>query len=243
MTGGLADPAARIAAVVDHLSEQLAVPPPPAEGQEGWRHQSLSRGAAGVAVLLGARAQAGLGSTGRVHAWLSLAVRDGISAGTGSGLWFGAPAVAFAMAVSAPGHYPSATWALKQAVAGMAQARLQAAHDRIAAAARPPLSEFDLVRGLTGIGAYLLHCEPGPQLLRQVLQYLVRLTEPVPAGDAAGTGAPGWWTGDSPGVQTAVDGGHANLGMAHGRAVISCVKSLTQAGAVSRVKGREARLS
>ena len=216
MTGGLAHPAAGIAAVADQLSEQLAVPPPPGQGTpEGWQHQSLARGAAGVALLHGTRARAGLGSTSLAHAWLTLAAREEISAGTGSGLWFGAPAVAFSMAVSAPGRYPAATQVLRQAVAGMTRARLQAAHDRISAAARPALSEFDLVRGLTGLGACLLHCDPDPHLLRQVLRYLVRLTEPVPASDAAGTSAPGWWTGDSPGT-LATTGGHSNNGMAHG---------------------------
>lgn len=216
MTASLTRPPAGITAAAEALTESLALPPLAEAGSGGWRHQSLSRGAAGVAVLHGTRAQAGLGAPGRVHAWLSLAVRDGISTGTGSGLWFGAPAVAFAIAASAPGGYPAARQALNQAVADMTRARLRSARDRIAAAARPPLSEFDLVRGLTGLGAYLLHFEPDPSLLRQVLDYLVVLTEPVPAGDAAGIKAPGWWTADNPSVRTSVEGGHANLGMAHG---------------------------
>ena len=216
MTAGLAGSPAGLAAVADRLSENLAVPPP-ARGAGGeWRHQSLSRGAAGVAVLHSTRAQAGLGSYDRAHAWLGLAVRGGVSTGPGSGLWFGAPAVAFAIAASSPGSYPAARQALSRAVADMTQARLRAARDRIASAARPPMSEFDLVRGLTGLGAYLLHFEPDPCLLLRVLDYLVRLTEPVPADDDAGTRAPGWWTGDNPGVQAGADGGHANLGMAHG---------------------------
>jgi hypothetical protein len=216
VTASLAGSPADLAAVADRLTENLAVPPR-ARGDDGeWRHQSLSQGAAGVAVLHGTRAQSGLGSYDRAHAWLGLAVRGGVSTGPGSGLWFGAPAVAFAIAVSAPGSYPAARQALSRAVADMTQARLQAACDRIAAAARPPMAEFDLVRGLTGLGAYLLHFEPDPCLLRHVLDYLVRLTEPVPAGDDAGARAPGWWTGDHPSVQARTDGGHANLGMAHG---------------------------
>jgi hypothetical protein len=207
---------ADMAAVADHLSEQLATPPLAERCRDRWPHQSLSRGAAGVAVLHGTRAQAGHDSPKRAHAWLSLAVRDGVSAGPGTGLWFGAPAVAFAIAASAPGHYRTATQALDRDIAYMAQARLRAANHRIAAAARPPLSEFDLVRGLTGLGAYFLHCDPGSRLLRQVLRYLVRLTEPVPADDAAGIAAPGWWSGDDPNLRTRTDGGHANLGMAHG---------------------------
>jgi lantibiotic biosynthesis protein len=200
VTASRTRPPAGIAATAEALAESLALPPLAEGGSGGWRHQSLSRGAAGVTILHGTRAQAGLGGPGRVHAWLSLAVRDGISTGTGSGLWFGAPAVAFAIAASASGGYPAAQQALKQAVADMTRARLRSARDRIAAAARPPLSEFDLVRGLTGLGAYFLHFEPDPSLLREVLAYLVLLTKPVPAGDAAGIKAPGWWTAGNPSV-------------------------------------------
>lgn len=54
------------------------------------------------------------------------------------------------------------------------------------------------MRGLTGLGAYLLHRDPHGELVRQVLAYLVRLTEPVPADDEAGLSVSGWWTGDVP---------------------------------------------
>jgi hypothetical protein len=208
--------AAALAAVAGQLSDQLATPPLPGPGLDSWQHQSLPAGAAGIALLHGARAQAGHGSPGRAHAWLSLATEAGVSAGPGSGLWFGAPAVAFAITASAPGQYRTASQVLNQAIGGMAQARLEAAHERISAAARPELSEYDLVRGLTGLGAYFLHCVPEPRLLHQILSYLVRLTEPVPAADAAGSAAPGWWTSSNPSIQAIAEGGHANLGMAHG---------------------------
>jgi hypothetical protein len=92
----------------------------------------------------------------------------------------------------------------------------------MAAGVRPSLSEFDLVRGPTGLGAYLLRRDPDGDLVRRVLAYLVQLTEPLPADDEAGLSAPGWWTSDVPSGQphTALDAGHANLGMAHGISVI-----------------------
>lgn len=207
---------AALAAVAGQLSGQLATPPLHGPGLDSWQHQSLPAGAAGIALLHGVRAQAGHGSPGRAHAWLSLATAAGVSAGPGSGLWFGAPAVAFAITASAPGQYRTASQVLNQAIGGMAQARLEAAHERISAAARPELSEYDLVRGLTGLGAYFLHCVPDPRLLRQILSYLVRLTEPVPAADAAGSAAPGWWTSSNPSIRASTADGHANLGMAHG---------------------------
>jgi hypothetical protein len=206
-------------AVASDLSTALAVPPR-LDGCDGdspcWRHQSLSKGAAGVAVLHAVRAQAGHGSDERVHAWLTRAVVEDLSVGPGAGLWFGAPAVAFALATSAPQRYRQALTRLGAAVAGLVQARLHTALARMAAAARPSRSEFDLVRGLTGLGAHLLHHDPDGDPLRRVLDYLVRLTEPVGAHDDAGPRAPGWWTNDAPAGQPEVSGGHTDLGMAHG---------------------------
>ncbi|MGH3824658.1 MAG: lanthionine synthetase C family protein [Pseudonocardiaceae bacterium] len=206
-------------AVANDLSTALAVPPR-LDGGDGnnprWHHQSLSKGAAGVAILHAVRAQAGHGGHERVHAWLARAVVEDLSVGPGAGLWFGAPAVAFAVATSAPQRYQQAMTRLDTAVADLVQARLRAARARMAAAARPSLSEFDLVRGLTGLGAHLLHHDPEGDLVRRVLDYLVRLTEPVPAHDSAGPGAPGWWTNHAPASQPELHGGHADLGMAHG---------------------------
>lgn len=41
------------------------------------------------------------------------------------------------------------------------------------------MAEFDGIRGLAGIGAHLLRRAPHEDLLRSVLAYLVRLTDPV----------------------------------------------------------------
>jgi hypothetical protein len=214
----------RAAVAADDLATALATPPPP-QGEDDftpasprWRDQSLSKGAAGVAVLHGLRARHDLGGTESVHAWLARATRDDLTAGPGAGLWFGAPAVAFALSVAAPGSYPTAMAAFDTAVADLTRARLHTAHARIDAGLRPSLYEFDLTRGLAGLGAYWLHRNPGSDLTRDVLVYLVRLTEPVDAHDPAGAKAPGWWTNDQPSGQPdpAFATGHANLGMAHG---------------------------
>ena len=68
-----------------------------------------------MAILHGVRAQDGQGSLDLAHAWLRRAAAGGITDGPGAGLWFGAPAVAFAIAASAPGHYPEASLTLKSA--------------------------------------------------------------------------------------------------------------------------------
>lgn len=204
---------AALAAVADHLARQLAEPP---EADSGWRRQSLSKGAAGVAILHGTRALTGHGSFDLAHMWLSRAVGAGVADGPGTGLWFGAPAIAFAMAASVPGYYPEASRALRTVIDDTIRIRLRIAYSRIAAAARPPMEEYDLVRGLTGLGACLLHLDPDAGLLRQILRYLVRLTEPVPAADAAGPAAPGWWSSSNPNLTISTPNGHGNFGMAHG---------------------------
>lgn len=217
-------PLSAAAAVAADLSDALAVPPPPEPGENRSlsstrsRDQSLSKGAAGIAILHGVRAQDGLAGRDSAHAWLVRATREDLSAGRGAGLWFGAPAVAFAIATAAPGWYPQAMTEVDAGVIQLVHARLKTARARMAAAVRPSLSEFDLVRGLTGLGAYLLRRDPHGGVVRRVLAYLVQLTEPLLVDDEAGLNAPGWWTSDVPSAQPnpAFNGGHGNLGMAHG---------------------------
>lgn len=212
------------AAMADELAAALTAPPLVDYGDDyspsspRWRDQSLSKGAAGVAILHGLRAHHSLADEKPVRAWLARATRDDLTAGPGAGLWFGAPALAFALHLAAPGAYPSAMASLDAGVAQLVQTRLQTAHARIDAGQRPSQYEFDLTRGLTGLGAYLLHRGPGGDLVRQVVSYLVRLTEPVDVTDEAGASAPGWWTHDSSAHERdpAFAAGEANFGMAHG---------------------------
>lgn len=223
------------AAVSTRLAEALHQPLPAevdlhfGPDSPRWRAQSLSKGAAGVAVLHGLRAQAGLGGRARAHAWLRAATREPLSAGPGAGLWYGAPAVGFAIAAAAPDRYGLVMRQLDLAVVKLVRARLADARARRAAAVRPALSEFDLVRGLAGLCAYLLRRDPASLELRQVLDYLIHLTRPLPACDDAGTGVPGWWTGDIPsGASPEVfGGGHSDLGMAHG--IVGVVAALALA--------------
>ncbi|MFJ2112085.1 lanthionine synthetase C family protein [Streptomyces sp. NPDC087850] len=219
-----AEQRAAAAAMADELAAALTEPPLLEYGDDyspsspRWRDQSLSKGAAGVALLHGLRAQDGLADTKPVHAWLARATRDGLTAGPGAGLWFGAPALAFALHLAAPSTYPNALAALDTGVAQLVHTRLKAAHARIDAGRRPSQYEFDLTRGLTGLGACLLNRDPGSELVREILVYLVRLTEPVDAADEAGANAPGWWTHDSSAHERdpAFSDGEANFGMAHG---------------------------
>ncbi|MDG4834108.1 lanthionine synthetase C family protein [Solwaraspora sp. WMMD1047] len=205
------------------ITATLAEPPSPDSAADDhgprsarWYAQSLSKGAAGVAILHGVRAQTGHGGWEPVHAWLRRATAHELNNGSGAGLWFGVPAVTHALTTAMPHARPAALDALDHAVADLTRRRLATAEARLAAGARPSVSEFDLVRGLTGLGAHLLRRDPHGHLLPRVLAYLVELTEPVHADDEAGRLAPGWWSADPPDPASRVPGGHANHGMAHG---------------------------
>jgi lantibiotic biosynthesis protein len=213
---------------------------------QGWWPQSLAHGAAGVALLHIERAHAGLGSWQRVRDWLACAA-DPVASGPGSHLFYGAPAVAFALrcaAVNSKG-YAGALATLDREIAITTRHRLEAGHVRMDRGELPVLAEFDTIRGLTGIGAYLLRGDPGGELIRAVLAYLVRLTEPI-AED--GEMLPGWWTSLSPAGTPSADfpGGHGNNGVAHGIGGPLCLLSIAvregvavdgQVSAIKRICG------
>ncbi|MGH3791362.1 MAG: lanthionine synthetase C family protein [Pseudonocardiaceae bacterium] len=208
-------------AAADAIAHHLASPPPSPTASTATatgrrRPQSLAGGAAGIALLHIERARSGHGDWPTAHAWLSAAARDELSAGPNAGLYFGAPALAFVTHAAAdqPRKYQRALADLDTSTAAITQKRLGKAHARIDRADRPVLAEFDLIRGLAGLGAYHLRRHPHHDITRAVLSYLVRLTGPLPSGD----GLPGWWTEVSPNGGPSPDfpGGHGNTGMAHG---------------------------
>jgi hypothetical protein len=183
------------------------------------RHrQSLAKGAVGVALLDIERAATDHGTRQAVHDILSRAIAGGVTASPDGHLYYGAPALAFAVAGAHRyllGDYSAALATLDDMVTGIVRARLVAAHARIDARQLPALREFDTIRGLTGLGAHLLRRDPATPLLRDVLDYIVRLTQPIRDD---GDELPGWWTDLDPGGDPSPNypGGHANTGMAHG---------------------------
>ncbi|MER5863532.1 lanthionine synthetase C family protein [Kitasatospora sp. NPDC002040] len=201
----------RAQAQLGTLTGELALPP--ASRSTKWG-QSLAKGSPGIALLHIERAAIGLGDWESVHTWLRTTMRAHVWSAPGTGLFFGAPAVAFAVhtATCGPGQYPEALAALDATTARMTLQRLDAAHARIDRGERPIFAEYDLIYGLTGIGALLRRRDPHGALLRDVLAYLVRLTEPLPGGE------PGWWTDVAPtgDLSPHYPAGHGNLGIAHG---------------------------
>lgn len=199
------------------LPRSLLWPPEPGQRPPGWS-QSLAKGAVGTALLHIERAHAGTGSWQTAHAWLAAATSSEITGGPTTGLFFGAPAVAYALHTAnrcAPGRYERALAALGHSITNTTRLRLDQAHARIDRAEPARFAEWDLIYGLTGIGAYLLRRDPRSPLLRDVLSYLVRLTEPL---HRDGEALPGWWTHTDPTgvVSPQFPGGHGNLGIAHG---------------------------
>ncbi len=202
-------------AIAERLIDPASIPASPSTHRP--TPQSLANGAAGMALLHIERARACYGDWATAHAWLSAAAAGDLSAGHNAGLYFGAPALAFVTHAAAdrPGRYARALADLDTATTALTRTRLARAHARIDRADRPALAEFDLIRGLTGLGAYHLRCDPHHEVTLAVLSYLVRLTEPLPGHT---DGLPGWWTDLAPTGQATPDypGGHGNFGMAHG---------------------------
>ncbi|MFF3892738.1 lanthionine synthetase C family protein [Streptomyces sp. NPDC001812] len=213
-------PALSALSVADRLARTLADPRAvwpggPPDGSRSWP-QSLAGGASGIALLHIERARTGHGDWDTAHTWLAAAAHGEVSAAANANLYFGAPALAFIThrAADASSRYLRALERLDEATLTVTRTRLAAAHLRIDRAERPPMEEFDLIRGLTGLGAYHLSRHPHHKITHDVLAYLVRLTEPLP--DPAGL--PPWWMHVAPsGAPSAgYPQGHGNFGLSHG---------------------------
>ncbi|MDT0342702.1 lanthionine synthetase C family protein [Streptomyces litchfieldiae] len=206
--------------VADAVADLLADPVTAPVGSRTTTtdRQQLAYGPLGIALLHIERAAGGLGPWQRAHDWLAIAARQPFTSGSDSHPFYGAPALARTVACAAehlPGSYQRALDTLDVQIATDIRRRLSAAHRRIDAELFPELAEFDLIRGLTGYGAYLLHRDPGSAAVRAVLDYCLRLTEPITdRGDIL----PGWWTASGPSGRPdeKFPGGHANTGLAHG---------------------------
>lgn len=210
-------PAGHAANLAQEFAEHLAQPVLPSPG-EPWTGQSLAEGATGIALLHVERAHRRLGPWSVAHRWIGHAASGEVSAADTTGLFLGAPAVAFLLnTVPAAFHaiYSDARATLHSHVTAIAHRRTDVALARMHRGELPDFAEYDVFYGPTGIGAYLLRSEPGGSALERVLGYLVSLTHTV---EIDGHSLPGWWVGHDPhrGHSNAFPGGHGNLGAAHG---------------------------
>jgi class I lanthipeptide synthase len=197
------------------LTQTTPTRPPRGDPAPGWSH-CLASGAPGIALLHIEYARASSGKWYTAHQWAAAMTRSPVPAHPGAcSLYFGAPAVAFTLHAAGQPAYTKALNTLDSHIATLTRRRLGQAHQRIGSGRLPALHEFDLISGLTGIGAYLLYRHGGADLLGEVLSYLVRLTQPL---TIHGEALPGWWCGTGPSGHPSPrwPGGHANLGVAHG---------------------------
>ncbi|WP_443063628.1 lanthionine synthetase C family protein [Streptomyces sp. NBC_00663] len=206
----------KVTGAIAHLLARPGVERPGPNGASLRQH--LAYGPTGIALLHIERAASGLGPWQRAHDWLAAATRAPFTAGPDSHPFYGAPALAHAMACAADhasGAYQRTLTLLDRQLAVDVRRRLDAAHRRIDAGQLPDLAEFDTIRGLAGYGAYFLRRAPSGEETRAILDYCVRLTEPITHN---GEVLPGWWTLTGPSGLPDSDfpDGHGNTGMAHG---------------------------
>lgn len=205
-------PADQVTAISNTLVDPAVVGPSP-DGRT--RPQSLAGGAVGIALLHIERAVSGHGDEALAHRWIRAAASEPISTGRNSDPFHGTPALAFMLHTARPlGCYRRAYARLTEATMAIVRQRLAAAHARIDRREPLPMYEFDLVHGLTGLGLYLLHAHPDHSLSKEVVGYLIRITEPL--GDD--TGKPPWWLPSNLAGVPHPDfpEGHGNIGTAHG---------------------------
>jgi hypothetical protein len=121
--------------------------------------QSLAAGTSATALLHIERAMNGAGDWGSAHAHIRQATAGPIDVAPHAGLYYGVPTIAFVLHVASTGGHPqyqAAARVLDKHVARLAQRRLATAADRIRRRQPATFAEYDLFRGLTGIGALLL---------------------------------------------------------------------------------------
>lgn len=164
--------------------------------------QALAEGALGVALL-----HIEHGDYAAARPLLTKAVAGGVSTGANASLFHGAPALEFVLRRAQRRDRD-----VEAAVDRVVAARLAATAQRRDSAQLPHVTEFDLIGGLTGLGAVLLTRAESSPLLAEVLTYLVSLAQPV---NLDGRELPGWWSQSGPGHEE-ISGGHGNNGMAHG---------------------------
>ncbi|MGH3252020.1 MAG: lanthionine synthetase C family protein [Trebonia sp.] len=189
-------------------------------------HQDLGRGAAGTALARIAAARLTGLPPSATASWIRAMTAGPVTANASASLFHGAPAVAFVLHTGAHPAYAALLASLDEHVNDLTALKLAAARERIDRGELTRPSEYDLISGLTGLGAYHLvrHGSAASGMTAAVLDYLVALAEPV---CRHGESLPGWWSATSPAGTPDPDwpGGHLNLGMAHGIAGILALLS------------------
>ncbi|MDT6983281.1 lanthionine synthetase C family protein [Streptomyces lusitanus] len=213
------------AEILDRLSDPAATTAAtriPAEAADDgraepvWAELTLGSGSPGLALAFAGVARDAARQVPRAHAYLTTGTRA-VSGGAAaaSGIFKGPGALAFAVLVAhrTTGGYVSALERFDAYQRDLVRTVLPPVEDR----PLPTIGHYEVVRGLTGVGRYLLaRAETCEEALTAVLHHLVRLS----LGTVRHQGAqvPRWWALDAPriGAERAFPGGHLNLGLSHG---------------------------
>ncbi|MFD5283940.1 lanthionine synthetase C family protein [Streptomyces rubrogriseus] len=207
----LADPAATMAATRiparaadDGVAEPI------------WAELTLGSGSPGLALAFAGASRDAARQVPRAHAYLTAGTRA-VSGrpGTAGGVFKGPGALAFAVLLAhrTTGGYVSALQRFDAYQRDLVRTVLPPVEDR----PLPTIGHYEVVRGLTGVGRYLLaRAESCEEPLTAVLDYLVRLS--LGTVEHQGADVPRWWALDAPriGSEAAFPGGHLNLGLSHG---------------------------
>jgi lantibiotic biosynthesis protein len=192
-------------------------------------HQDLARGAAGAALArIAVARRTGLPPSATAP-WIEAMMQRPVTANSSAALYYGAPAVAFALHTAADPAHAGMLTTLDKHINNLTARKLAAARQRMDRGELPPLKEYDLISGLTGVGAYHLvrHGSAASGMTSAILSYLIALAEPVRRGGAS---LPGWWSSTDP-VGMPEPEGNLNLGMAHGIAgVLALLSAAMRAG-------------
>ncbi|MGW4650144.1 lanthionine synthetase C family protein [Kitasatospora sp. NPDC004289] len=213
------------AAVLDRLADPVAtaaataIPDEAAEGGRGenvWAELTLGSGSPGLAIAFSGGAWPAEARAARAHAYLGQATRAVAEGGTvASGIFKGPGALAFAVLLAhrATGGYVSALHRLDDYQRELVRTALPAVTD----APLTTIGHYEVVRGMTGVGRYLLARAEvcGPEL-EAVLGYLIGLS--LGEVEHRGHRVPRWWSLDAPrtGSEAEFPDGHLNLGISHG---------------------------
>lgn len=181
-----------------------------------WSDLALSSGFPGVSLAFTGRGRPGSEDAARAHAYLARAMRAmAATAHAPAGIYTGPGAVALAVLVAhrATGGYRSALDRLDDHQRRLVRRALPEVRDT----PTTTNGEFEVVRGMSGVGRYLLaRRERCDEELGLVLTYLTRMAH----GEITHRGlrVPHWWTWAAPklGQEAEMPDGHLNLGLSHG---------------------------
>ncbi|GLX48990.1 hypothetical protein Shyhy01_19400 [Streptomyces hygroscopicus subsp. hygroscopicus] len=201
------------------------------------RTTSLADGLPGMALLFAELSRHDDAFARTTHTWLTRAAHARPAA-PAVGLYDGTAALCFAAhaAAGGTGRYAGTLAHLEPKVAAQVRTRTDAERRRLAQGSCVSITAYDVITGLTGLGALTL-ARGQDRPTRSVLDALVALTRPL---TVRGRSLPGWWVAQSTTdyAPAPVHDGHANLGLAHGIAGPLALLSLAWREGV-RVAGQQ----